>query len=441
LPESEQHRSVKEILEQKLHEWFGASISEYPSSGHELDVFAVTANGISIYVEVIWNHSLSHFRLDMNMLQQSDADVKVVVGSPKVVADGKMMREFAKVVISQRKTGKQIQGEIINGLRVLEDSNYVEYDLRRLFDALINQAYSQTNVTQAEDSWIPPPKLNFFVTQRRGSSVLQLPAVAFNLINQSPYQLIVRLEVRPILGEKNLGLIPDRKGYYNGKTKILAEPNGGGFINGCFTIPQECATSNEECTLEVRAILSDQNNPDKSEYRIVKSWTYMRKENAWFYEPKAFTEDFFADKEILNNFRIIIDRPAMHQPFRIEGNMLDFLQAITDIIRALNTGIMKTREGDEIRRTKPRSMLSNPNWAKKIELITSEFEDLRTRFESARRSREMILRSDGFYAFNSREPPHEIDMKREKIIRMFNELLQEAGLAPIRGIGMRNSFW
>jgi hypothetical protein len=229
-------------------------------------------------------------------------------------------------------------------------------------------------------------------------------------------------------------LIEDTKGYYNGKAKILAEP-GEGLLNGCFTVHEKCASSpDKECTLEVRTTLLDQNDLAKGEYVILKSWTYMRKENVWFYEPKAFTEDFSADKEALNNFRMIVDRPAMHQPFRIEGNMLDFLQAITDIIRALNTGIIKTREGDEIRRTKPRSMLSNQKWAKKLELITCGFEDLRTRFETARRKKEMILRPDGFYAFNSRELPYEIDMKREEIIRLFNEVLQEAELPPIRGI-------
>lgn len=141
----------------------------------------------------------------------------------------------------------------------------------------------------AKGSWNPPPKLEFFVTQNH-SPPIQFPCVAFNLINHSPYRLKVRLEVRPVLGGRNLGLLEDTKGYYNGKAKILAEPDGGGFINGCFTVPQKCADSREEeCTLEVRAFLSDQDDPDKGEYEIVKSWTYMRKENLWFFEPKEFT--------------------------------------------------------------------------------------------------------------------------------------------------------
>ena len=62
-------------------------------------------------------------------------------------------------------------------------------------------------------------------------------------------------------------------------------------------------------------------------------------------EKESSKQDLFnqSDRETLNRLRMFIDRPAMHQPFDMEGNMADFLTAITDIIRALNTGILKTR--------------------------------------------------------------------------------------------------
>lgn len=49
-------------------------------------------------------------------------------------------------------------------------------------------------------------------------------------------------------------------------------------------------------------------------------------------EMKILTAFNQSDKEALEHFRTFIDRPAMHQPFNIEGNMTDFLAAITDII-------------------------------------------------------------------------------------------------------------
>ena len=109
-------------------------------------------------------------------------------------------------------------------------------------------------------------------------------------------------------------------------------------------------------------------------------------------KPKNKAEVFGqSDRETLQLLRSFIDRPAMHQPFDIEGNMQDFLTAINDIIRALNTGVLKTREGDEIARTKPRNLLSNPDWMKKLSLLTERFEDLRTRFELAIRDNEIIF--------------------------------------------------
>jgi len=142
MPESEPHRRIKELIASKLHEWFGASVKEYPSSGHELDVIAVTSSGTSIYVEVIWSYSKTQFMSDMNMLQQSGEDVKVAVGSPEIIMDINFAREFSKVAVSQRKSGKVVHGEILNGVRILEDAEYVENDLKKLFEALVSQAES-----------------------------------------------------------------------------------------------------------------------------------------------------------------------------------------------------------------------------------------------------------------------------------------------------------
>lgn len=84
--------------------------------------------------------------------------------------------------------------------------------------------------------------------------------------------------------------------------------------------------------------------------------------------------------------------------------------------------------GVVIDRTNPRNMLSNPNWRQKLDLITSRFEEHRTRVEIAVRSKEIYLRSDGFYAFRNTEFPEEIDAMRMSIVLLFNELLKEAGI-------------
>jgi hypothetical protein len=142
MPESDKHLSLKQILESRMKEWFGASITEYPSSGHELDVFAVTPSGVGVYIEVIWSHSRRQFLSDINMLQQSDAHVKAVVASPEILADKEMSREFGKVVAAQRRQNKVVHGDMLDGQRILDDAEYVDSELRQLFENLVTQARS-----------------------------------------------------------------------------------------------------------------------------------------------------------------------------------------------------------------------------------------------------------------------------------------------------------
>jgi len=161
LSETPSHRRIKELLETKLRQWFGASISEYPSSGHELDVYAITHEGVRIYVEIIWTHSKTHFLQDMNALQQSDADVKLVVGSPEVINDVEMQREFTKVAISQTKLGKCIHDEILDGNAILSDPVYVEPKLHTIITNLVDSARKKEipqlkiiDVKAVRTSWI-----------------------------------------------------------------------------------------------------------------------------------------------------------------------------------------------------------------------------------------------------------------------------------------------
>jgi hypothetical protein len=140
MPESASHLKLKKLLVLKLRKWYGASIEEFPSSGHELDVFAVTESGISIYIEIIWSPHRTQFLSDINMLQQSNADVKLVVANPELLANAEMIREFEKVVLSQRLEGKKIHADLLDGKEILRNSNFVDQQLKRLINKLVLQA-------------------------------------------------------------------------------------------------------------------------------------------------------------------------------------------------------------------------------------------------------------------------------------------------------------
>lgn len=122
--ESKEHKALKELVKSKFSEWFGPSIVEYPSSGHELDVFTVTFSGIEILVEIIWTPSKTHFWRDISLIQTSDAKIKVVIAHPKIAKS--MAREFKKVVIGEAKRGSFVVAHIVDGQRLLKDNEYVD---------------------------------------------------------------------------------------------------------------------------------------------------------------------------------------------------------------------------------------------------------------------------------------------------------------------------
>lgn len=143
LSESFEHKTIKNIISEKLQEWIGASLPEYPSSGHELDVFAVTPEGITIGVEIIWSSTKQNFFRDLNLIQQSDANIKLVVASPEIISSHEYQREFSKVVISQRKMGIFMHGELIDGQKILEDSMFMETEFKEIIFGLIKKAASE----------------------------------------------------------------------------------------------------------------------------------------------------------------------------------------------------------------------------------------------------------------------------------------------------------
>lgn len=154
--ESLEHRRIKEIICEKLKEWTGATIQEYPSSGHELDVFAVTPTGISVYVEIIWSSSRSNFFRDMSMIQTSDADVKLVVVSPRILGNDKYLREFEKVAISQRRLNFAMYGDFIDGEKIINEPEYLETKIKSIVLDLLKYVQTHGKAVGARVQFEPP---------------------------------------------------------------------------------------------------------------------------------------------------------------------------------------------------------------------------------------------------------------------------------------------
>lgn len=108
------------------------------------------------------------------------------------------------------------------------------------------------------------------------------------IFNPNDYPIKVKVEARVILGGKNLGLVRDIKGYYSGETEWNLNPSKG-YGNASFDIPAEGVKSMDELNIEICVTVI---GPDDKEHELLpESWTYMRKENDWIAEPRAFASN------------------------------------------------------------------------------------------------------------------------------------------------------
>jgi hypothetical protein len=109
-----------------LRDSTGASIIELPDSGYEADVFAVTGDSIKIRIEVIATPTRTHFLSDLNSIQQSDSDVKLIICHPRILANTKLVRLFDKLVIAERSKERNPFPHMVSTEIFAEDPSHLE---------------------------------------------------------------------------------------------------------------------------------------------------------------------------------------------------------------------------------------------------------------------------------------------------------------------------
>lgn len=144
---------------------------------------------------------------------------------------------------------------------------------------------------QIYDTWTQHlvPIVNFHVTQVvRENPALprrKFPSVGTVLVHAGNPSLPVkaRIEVKHILGGKDLGIMQDPKGYYSGEAEWSLNPGIRTFGN--FTVPRQCAESTGDLKVEARVTVIDRY--DRKHRLLPGCWTYVRKDNYWFLEPRS----------------------------------------------------------------------------------------------------------------------------------------------------------
>lgn len=145
-------------------------------------------------------------------------------------------------------------------------------------------------------------------------------------------------------------------------------------------------------------------------------------------EIGKFVDDFpdLSDADALQLMAAVFDRPAFRTPFQQESSLPAFQQAIEDTIGALNTGIWRTRAGDEIRRIPSVHHLRDQRTRAVLEQVVGQVDALRRVFVT--RLREGEIRHCGcgqpdcpVYTLTHRVA-EELDEARRKILTTFRSV-------------------
>lgn len=150
------------------------------------------------------------------------------------------------------------------------------------------------------------------------------------------------------------------------------------------------------------------------------------------------------DKALIKFYVQCFDRPAFRDDIRQEGRMEDFDKAIEDTIIALNTGVLRTRDGDIIKQTEGKAFVQNSEWREKLYNVVDILTAIRRRLKVAESDHVYSFYSDngkeGMYCFNDRELEEWFNSSREEILKIISSICSEIGIPELH-FPRRRYYW
>ena len=143
------------------------------------------------------------------------------------------------------------------------------------------------------------------------------------------------------------------------------------------------------------------------------------------------------DLNLIRFYAQCFDRPAFQDPFRQEGSMEAFDDAIADTLTALNTGSLRDRkDGAVLSQSWGKSFLTNAKWRQHMDVIADLLRAIRARYRDAKQTGVIHTNkhADGpeSYCINDHTVSDWMDSTRSQILQLFSEVCEEAGVtAPI----------
>ena len=170
-------------------------------------------------------------------------------------------------------------------------------------------------------------------------------------------------------------------------------------------------------------------------YELLHAWKQMAEEYAITEVYSNTAENTWGDDVALISFYVqCFDRPAFQDEISQEGRMEDFAQALEDTMIALNTGILRTRDGCIIKKAEGKSAICNPSWRQKLDNIGDMLVSMRRRLKIAESEKEYSRSNFGyesFYVFRDKNLAEWFNITREELLNELSSICREAGLREI----------
>lgn len=178
-----------------------------------------------------------------------------------------------------------------------------------------------------------------------------------------------------------------------------------------------------------------------SVYKL-KQWKEIAEQLAVLDLEESHRDYIAEDKRNIKFFIQCFDRPAFQHPIRQEGRMEDFDQAIQDTIIALNTGVLRARDGQILQRANGKALITNPVWREQLDTIGDMLVALRRRLKIAKETGAYSVWGEGevSYLFHDKELGEWFDYTREEILKIVSSICTDVGLPEIH-FDRKKRYW
>lgn len=225
---------------------------------------------------------------------------------------------------------------------------------------------------------------------------------------------------------------------------ICAASEGGPRYNSFMTSNERKSMNNGIWLCQNCAKIIDS---DESKYttKLLEVWKSTAEQLA-LVELKYNTSNMplIDDMELIKFYSECLDRPAFQDEINQEGHMENFEKAIEDTIISLNTGVLRTRDGNILKQSQGKSNIRNEAWREKLYMIVDILASIRMRLKIAKKEQAYYINNDAAvdvtYCFYDRQLAHWFDSSRQEILNIFSSICKEANL-PIHRFPRKRYRW